>query len=169
MSRFVVVAGESQLTALARSTVHHFTYRAPLTGEIEAAVRDGGFDLGTPITGSLEVDLDSLRGDDPHTDGEMQRRLDTQRFPRARAKVHQVTSNGDDTYRLTGELTLRGTTKPLEGDATVTLTGDTLRAVGSLTVDLRSFNIKPPSLLILRVHPEIEVSIDLIAAVNGDG
>jgi polyisoprenoid-binding protein YceI len=169
VSRFVVTPEESQLSAIARSSLHAFSYRAPLTGEIEATVRDGQFDLASAISGKLEVDLDSLRGDDPHTDGEMQRRLDTQRFPRARAAVQHVTTNGGDAYRLSGELTLRGQTRPLEGDATVTLAGDQLHATGSLTIDLREFGIKPPSLLILRVHPEIDITIDLVAVVDHGG
>jgi polyisoprenoid-binding protein YceI len=168
VSRFVVVPDGSRLSALARSSLHPFSYRAPLLGEIEASVRDGAFDVTAPITGALQVDLDDLRGDDPRTDSELHRRLDTQRFPRARAAVQEVTPSGGDAYRLIGELTLRGQTRPLAGDATLTLDGDELHAVGSLTIDLRDFGIKPPSLLILRVHPEIEIAIDLVATLDGN-
>jgi polyisoprenoid-binding protein YceI len=161
-SRFVIADG-SLLTVSARSSIHQFSYRAPLTGEVEAEVRDGEFDLTTPIAGAIAVDLESLRGDDPRTDGEMHRRLDTQRFPRAKASVQHVAAHGPDTYRLTGELSLHGHTKPMEGDATVTIDGNQLHATGKLTIDLREFGIKPPSLLILRVHPTVEITIDLVA------
>lgn len=159
-----MTAANSLLRANARSSVHTFTYTAPLTGEINAVVTDAGFDVSTPIDGVLEVDLDLLTGDDPRTDSEMHRRLDTQRFPRARACVRRVERRDGDRYWLSGELTLHGKTRPLEGDATVTLDGDRLHAVGALTLDLRSFGIKPPSLLLLRVHPDVHISIDLYAS-----
>jgi hypothetical protein len=165
VSHFVVTPASSELRAFARSSVHEFTYRAPLTGSIEAAVVGSGFDVSGPITGALELDLESLHGTDPRADREMQRRLDTQRFPRARAAIQQVSASGDDAYRLAGELTLRGQTRPLEGDATVTLIGDQLHATGKITIDLRDFGIKPPSLLILRVHPEVQITIDLTATL----
>lgn len=165
MSRFVVTASASELQARARSSVHPLSYRAPVTGAIDATVRDGRFDTTAPITAALEVDLDTLHGDDSLVDGEMRRRLDVQRYPRAKATVHDVTEGSGGVYRLRGELSLHGKTRPLEGDATVTLADDQLRATGSLTIDIREFGIKPPSLLIMRVHPEIEITIDLVAAL----
>jgi polyisoprenoid-binding protein YceI len=168
VSRFVVTANASQLRALARSTVHPFNYQAPVTGSVDANVRDGRFDVAAPITASFEVDLDDLQGDDPRADREMRRRLDVQRYPRAKASVHEVTWGDGDSYRLRGELSLHGKTRPLEGSATVTLVGDQLRAIGSLTIDIRDFGIKPPSLLVLRVHPEVEIAIDLIADLDTD-
>jgi polyisoprenoid-binding protein YceI len=157
----------SQVSALARSSIHPFTYRGTLTGEVNAHVVDGHFDVTEPITGQLEVDLDSLRADDRHVEGEMQRRLDTQRYPRAKASVQRVTASGDDAYWLSGELALHGKTRPLEGKATVTLDGEKLHATGTLTIDLRDFGVKPPRLAMLRVRPEIEISIDLIAQLDG--
>jgi polyisoprenoid-binding protein YceI len=163
MRRYLVVPEASQLIANARSSIHSFTYRAPLSGSIEATVTAGEFDLGTTITGSLEVDLDRLKGDDPHTDGEMHRRVDTHRYPKAKAAITQVTANGDDQFHLAGSLTLHGRTQPLEGDATVRLEGERIHAVGSIEVDVRDFEIKPPSLLILRVAPVVVIEIDLVA------
>jgi polyisoprenoid-binding protein YceI len=161
------VASEgSELMANARSNVHPMTYRAPIRGSLEASVRDGRFDVDAPVTASLEVDLDDLHGDDPKTDREMRRRIDVQRYPRARAVVEHVSSDGGDLYRLSGELTIRGKTQPLEGNATVTLDGDRLHATGAVTIDIRDYGIKPPSLLLLRVHPEVEITIDLTADLS---
>jgi polyisoprenoid-binding protein YceI len=168
VSRFVVAAESSQLRAAARSTVHPISYQAPLTGAIDAAIRDGGFDVTTAITASLDVDLNALRGTDPLADAEMRRRLDVQRYPVAKATVTDVTSRGGDLYRLRGELSLHGKMRALEGDATVTLVGDRLHATGSLTIDIREFEIKPPSLLLVRVHPEVEITIDLVADLSDE-
>jgi polyisoprenoid-binding protein YceI len=163
VSRFVVAAGASQMSAFARTTAHPFGYRAPITGAVEASLRDGDFDLDVPITAALEVDLDALEGDNPRVDGEMRRRLDIQRFPRVKATVLHVSAGAGDVYRLRGELTLHGKTRPMQGDAVVTLDGNQLHAKGALTIDIREFGIKPPNLLIVRVHPQIEVTIDLVA------
>jgi polyisoprenoid-binding protein YceI len=168
VSRFVIDPDDSRLRALARSSIHPFGYTATISGMVEVEVRDGEFDVSASVNGVLEVRLDSLRGDDPHTDGEMHRRLDTQRFPTARASVRDVHPLGDDGYRLAGEVTLRGTTCPLEGDAVVRLEDGRLRASGSTTLDLRAFGVKVPSMLLLRVHPEVEVTINLLADLEPD-
>jgi hypothetical protein len=55
----------------------------------------------------------------------------------------------------------------MSGQATVSLNDGRLRASGTLTIDVRDFGIKPPSLVLLRVHPEVEVTIDLVATLDG--
>lgn len=162
MSRFTV-ADASRLVANARSSVHPITYRAPLTGHIDASVSDDHFDLSAPVTAAFDVALEDLRGDDPHTDSEMRRRIDVQRYPLAHASVSGVTSVGDDRYRLACDLTLHGQTRQLEGEADVTLNGAMLNAVGSVTIDIRDFGIKAPRLLMLKVYPEVEIIINLQA------
>lgn len=154
---------ESQLVVLAHSTLHGLTYRAPLDGEINAVAADGEFDLSHPVSGRLEIDLGHLKGDDPHTDGEMHRRLETRRYPRVTAAIDSVTAKGNEVFHLCGSLTLHGRTQPVEGDANVILVGDELRATGSVELDVRAFGIKPPSLVIVRVNPIVTVEIDLVA------
>lgn len=165
MSRFAIDSGMSRLTAKARSSLHPISYQAPLSGHLDAGVTDGAFVTTEPITATLEVVLDELRSTDAHLDAELQRRLDIRRFPRASAVVHRVDALGHDTYRLHAALTLHGTSRSLEGTATVTLHGGRLHATGSVRVDIRHFGIKPPSLLMLRVNPEVEITIDLVATV----
>lgn len=163
MSRFVIDPDGSLLRALARSSVHPFGYTATVRGAIDVDTSGDRFDLSSGVRGALEVELEALRGDDPHTDAEMHRRLDTHRFPVARAAVREVGANGGDSYRLIGDVTLRGVTRPLQGDAIVRLEDGRLHATGTATLDLREFGVKVPTMILLRVHPHVEVSIDLVA------
>jgi hypothetical protein len=169
VSRFVVDSDASRLTAHARSTVHALTYRAPLTGEIEATPAGaGGFDLAQPISGVLEVDLAQVRGDDRLTEAEMRRRLEVKRHPHVKAVIDRVTAAGTrDGFHLGGQLSLHGRTVRLEGDAVVTLDGDRMHATGSVTLDVREFGIRPPSLVLVRVNPAVVVEIDLFAVRSG--
>jgi polyisoprenoid-binding protein YceI len=166
--RLVVVPAESQLTAEAHSSLHGFTYRAPLSGEILATVADGRFDLSEGVTARLEIDLELLKGDGPGLDGEMARRLDIRRYPVATAVIDSVVAVAGDVFSLAGTLTLHGRTRPLAGEATVTFDGGRMHATGSVVIDVRDFGIKPPSLLVVRVDPHATIRIDLVAATAGE-
>jgi hypothetical protein len=39
----------------------------------------------------------------------------------------------------------------------------TVRLMGRSTFDIRDFGMEPPRILMLRVHPEVTVRIDLVA------
>jgi polyisoprenoid-binding protein YceI len=165
--RFVVTPEASRLTANARSTLHPVSYRGPLAGRIDAVVTEARFDTTEPITATLEMDLRHLESGDAHLDNELRRRLDVDRHPQVRAVVEHVEPVRGDVYRLLGELTLHGVTQAIEGDATVTLDDGRMKAAGSVTLDLRRFGIKPPSLLLVRLHPEVEILIELAAVLEG--
>jgi polyisoprenoid-binding protein YceI len=144
------------------------TFRAPVTGAVDVAIEDGRFVLEAGVSALLEVAVDELCGSERLLDGEMRRTLDAQRYPRARAAITAARDLGADRYELTGELTLRGRTRALTGVATVRLAGEQLHASGSITIDIRDFGIKPPSLLVVRVQPDVQLDIEL-SARRSDG
>ena len=74
----------------------------------------------------------------------------------------------DDGYRMRGEVVMRGRTCTVEGLAGVSVdSGRELRLHGSLRLDIRDFGIQPPRLLLLRVHPEVDVVLDFVALADG--
>ena len=45
--------------------------------------------------------------------------------------------------------------------------GDTIRLAGESRFDVRDFGMEPPRILMLRVEPEVEVRVELVARREG--
>lgn len=168
MSRFVIQSDRSHLKVRARSSLHPIHGTGPLNGFIDAVVVGGKFDLDSATSGNVELQIADLRGEDEHFDEEMKRRLDAHRYPTITGLVKSAkqSSNGDGWYHVIGDLTFHGQTRTVEGDIKVRFRGERyLQAEGALQLDMRDFGIKPPKVFMLKVHPEIEVNVEVIAEV----
>jgi polyisoprenoid-binding protein YceI len=166
MARFVISPGRSELWAEARSSLH--PVRIHTTGlegivEAEPAEGTGAPRLGTPT--HVEVETQRLRSGNALVDGELQRRLDSRKFPRVRgALTASAAGSSPGTWRLTGELTLHGVTRTLEVEVTVRqLDPRTLEIEGGRAIDMRDFGLPPPSFLMFRMQPEVQVRARLVA------
>lgn len=136
-----------------------------LEGVVEAEPGEGTTlpRLGVPTR--VEVETQRLRSGNGLVDGELQRRLDARKFPRIRGELARVSAGTTaGTCRLTGELTLHGVTRSLEVEVTVRqLDPRTLEIVGGRAIDMRDFGLPPPSFLMFRMQPEVQVRARLIA------
>ena len=162
--RYVIDPEQSAVHVLARSSLHPFRGAAPVSGHVDADFCDGRLDVGKPHGGLLHVEVDDLRGDVPHLDKELRNRLDSQRYPTVTAVLTEVRESADRGYQMSGELTLHGRTQRVVGRASLALDArGRLRLRGTLTLDIRDFGLTPPKLLMLKVHPEVEVHLGLVA------
>jgi polyisoprenoid-binding protein YceI len=73
-------------------------------------------------------------------------------------------SGGGYDVKLTGDLTLHGTTRRIEIPATVTLNGDELRAVGKFGIDRDDFKVKATSAAhgLVRVNNDVKFEFDIV-------
>ena len=73
-------------------------------------------------------------------------------------------AGGGYDVRLTGDLTLHGTTRRIEIPATVTLNGDELRAVGRFGIDRDDYKVKATSAFhgFVRVDDDIKFEFDIV-------
>ena len=170
MARFRISPRRSELWAEARSSLHPVrVHTTGLEGIVEAEPTEGTGPprLGTPTY--VEVETQRLRSGNALVDGELQRRLDSRKFPRIRGELTRSTAgNGAGTQRLTGELTLHGVTRTLEVEVTVRqLDPRTLEIEGGRAIDMRDFGLPPPSFLMFRMQPEVQVRARLIAEREG--
>jgi hypothetical protein len=174
MTKFLLVGERCELTATARSTLHPIRAEArELSGWVEATLLDGALHPDAPVTARFELPLSALRVDNPLLGREMERRLEVKRHPLVVAEVDRVSGGGDragDTgsYRAAGQLTLHGVRHPVGGTATLRV-GDTgeLHVTGQVRLDIRDFGLRPPSMLGLRVRPEVDVELRIVAAPVG--
>ncbi len=166
MARFVISPGRSELWAEARSSLHPVRIHiAGLEGIVEAEPGEGP---DTPRLGApthVEVETHRLRSGNALVDGELQRRLDSRKFPRVRGELTgTVAGSRAGTWRLTGKLTLHGVTRTLEVEVTVRqLDPRTLEIEGGRAIDMRDFGLPPPTFLMFKVQPEVQVRARLVA------
>ena len=164
MARFRLVAEKSELWAEARSSLHPVrVHTAGLSGVVEAELGSGQPTLGMPT--HVELEARRLRSGNRLLDAEMERRLDTRSHPTIRAELTGVASGSSPgTLRLTGALTFHGITCTLEVEVTVREESPTVLIVeGGRPIDIRDFGLQPPSLLLFRVDPRVQVQARLVA------
>jgi polyisoprenoid-binding protein YceI len=165
MARYELQPDASLVHVFARSTLRPFTGAGPISGYLDITLQDGRIDLDQPCRGELRLRVDELRGDVPHLDRELRNRMDSDRYPTVTAVLTEVRAGAAGGYRMSGDLTLHGRTKHVSGDATLTFEPDgSVILRGTLHLDMRDFGLVPPRLLVLRVHPDIEVRLGVTAA-----
>jgi polyisoprenoid-binding protein YceI len=170
VTKFLLLGERCGLTATARSTLHPVRAEATeLTGWIEATLVDGALHPDAPVTARFELPLSALRVDNPLFGREVERRLEVKLHPLVVAEVDRVSGGTDPgRYRANGQLTLHGVRHPVGGSATLRV-GDAgeLHVTGQVRLDIRDFGLRPPSMLGLRVRPEVDVELRIVAVPVG--
>jgi len=93
--------------------------------------------------------------------------LETAKFPEITFRSTQVTGSpaqGKFNVRITGDLTLHGVTKRETIPATVTVSGDTLRATGEFSMDRKDFNVNATEAFhgFVRVKHDLKFVYDIV-------
>jgi polyisoprenoid-binding protein YceI len=148
----------------ARSNLHPISSETRgLRGWVEVTpAADGTLDLQHPVTGTLEVAAERLSSGNRLYDLELKRRIDARSYPTISGQITQVTSTGEpDLYLVTGDLTFHGKTRTFAHEMTVVVTEEAILLTGDYVFDIREFNMKPPSMLMLKVYPEVAVRVEL--------
>jgi polyisoprenoid-binding protein YceI len=162
MARFRIVPERSKVFIEATSSVHPIHGEASgLEGSINADFNGDGLDLSSPPEMTVELPVEALKSGNKLEDGEMMRRIDARRFPRIKGVVRDIKPKGDDgRYFMTGDLTFHGVTQTVDGEVTIRRQDDkTLVIEGEREFDIRDFNVTPPKILMLKVHPDVKVRI----------
>jgi DNA-binding PadR family transcriptional regulator len=162
LQRFRLVPERSVVLIDVRSTVGPLSFGAVgVRGWVEAAV--DGLSLRTDIAPSarLEIDVSGLRSGNRVYDAELLRRIDARGFPQAVVELRECAANGLGTmFRLSGELTFHGVTRPANGAVSVEVSAERrLVITGEQAFDIRDFAIPSPSVLMLRIYPDIRVRL----------
>jgi hypothetical protein len=163
--RYRIVPERSQVIIDASSSVHPIHTRTNgLEGFVELTLTGGRVDVGAMKRGWLSLPVDRLRSGNPLEDRELRRRIDARRFPTIDGELTHLESMDGDQYLVGGDLTFRGTTRAYEAPMTISALDDnTMRLTGQATFDVRDFGMEPPRILMLRVHPEVEVRVEIVA------
>lgn len=153
---------DSKVEIDASSSVHPIHGDIPgIRGEATVDVADGALDVGTTASGFIEADVDALRSGNKVEDFELRRRVDARKFPTMRYEVRGVTG-GPDRFKVTGTLTFHGVTRELVEECSARLDDGALHVEAEHTFDIRDFEVKPPKLGPLQVHPEVKITLHLV-------
>jgi polyisoprenoid-binding protein YceI len=140
------------------------TETSGLNGWCEATVEtDGLLRFDGPLSGRLELATEGLSSGNQLYDRELRRRIDARRYPLITGDLTKVAKgDGPDRYEVTGDLTFHGRTRTFTHEMTIALLDDTTIVLkGEYVFDIREFNMKPPSMLMVKVYPEIAVRVEL--------
>ena len=153
---------DSTVELHATSSVH------PIHGEIheirgEAIVEivDGAPQLDPSPTGWIECDVDQLKSGNKLEDMELRRRLEVKKYPTIRYEARQV-SGGPEQFAVTGALTFHGVTREFTENCTARIENGSLRVESEHSFDIRDFDVKPPKILKLQVHPDVKIVLHLV-------
>lgn len=169
MTRFAIVPEHSRVWIEAESSVHPIHGESTgLQGYVEAATNDGHLDLSTPATFHVELPVEQLKSGNKLQDREMARRIEAKKYPVITGEAQDAQHLEGESYRLRGNLTFHGVTQPVEGDVILSLNGDESMVVsGQQVFDIREFDVKPPKILTLKVHPQVTVRVEVVAKASG--
>ncbi len=161
-SRYRLVPDRSVALIEVRSTVGPISFGAiGVSGWLEAVVAEDGLTLDDRPAGFVEIDVTGLRSGNGLYDAELQRRIEARRFPRATVVLQDCTASGVGArYQLEGDLTFHGITRSVQGTVRVVReTSERLVITGEQVFDMRDFHIPSPTVLMLRIYPDVRVRL----------
>ena len=151
----------------ARSNLHPITTQTRgLQGWVEATLLgNGDLDVDQPVMGHLEIFVDRFSSGNQLYDRELKRRIDARQHPVIVGEITGVLkTDTPGIYMVSGDLSFHGETRSFEHEMTIELDGESTMALkGDRVFDIREFKMKPPSMLMLKVYPQIEVRVALYA------
>ena len=170
MTHYRIDPARSRVAIDASSSLHPIHSETDgLEGWLELDIDShGAVELGVAPRAHLELPVDRLRSGNPLEDREVQRRIDARNFPLITGDlVAMELTDRIGCYRVRGDVTFRGVTRPSEDEMTVSVDGDAVRLHGTSVFDIRAFGMQPPRILLLRVAPEVRVTVDIVAREAG--
>jgi hypothetical protein len=167
MTRYELDPEVSMLSIEAQSSLHPIRSDATgVEGWAELSIdAEGGIDLGDPVSSRIEFALSLLRSGNPLLDRETERRVAAKKHPVVSAALTALDdADREGWFVASGDVTFHGVTHQLEGLVSVKPTDSGIEINGQARFDVRDFGVKPPRLLALRVHPDVEVILHAHAA-----
>ena len=132
---------------------------------VRSGGRPGSVNLRVTPRAFVEFPVARLHSNNPLEDRELRRRIDARQFPTITGELRSMEATTTaGLYLVRGDVTFKGVTRLSAGEVTVSLNGgDTIRLNGSSVFDIRDFGMDPPGILMLKVAPDVKVTIDIVA------
>lgn len=173
MARYRITPQRSYVWIDTRSNVHpiHSTTDG-LEGFVDVTFSaDGSVDVAAPVAGTLSLTVDHLSSGNRMQDRELQRRIDSGRYPKIEGTLDKIApSEESGSYLVGGLIAFRGVSRHHQDLMSISSVDDqTIRLAGKSTFDIREFGMEPPRILLLKVEPKVEVRVEIFAAKEPEG
>ncbi|WP_114939457.1 YceI family protein [Mucilaginibacter endophyticus] len=117
------------------------------------AIKEGSLNFadGQLADGKFTIDTTSIKildVTDPATNAQFAGHLasddffNSDNYPEAQFVITAISKESNDTYRITGNLTIKGITHPVSFDAQVTTAADTVSATGKVVIDRTKYGMR---------------------------
>jgi polyisoprenoid-binding protein YceI len=167
VGHYVISPERSQVWIDARSNVHPIHSSTDgLEGFVDLDLSsDGTVDLNAPSSGKLSLPVDKLKSGNRMEDRELQKRIDARRFPTIEGVLTGLEKADEPgSYQVSGDVTFRGVTCHEQDLMTITsVDDDTVMLAGKSRFDIRKFGMEPPRVLMLKVEPEVDIRVEIVA------
>lgn len=163
-SLFGVVVERSAVLLEARSNVGPIAFgTTAIEGQVEAAVNDSLVDVDSAPSACLSLKLDTLRSGNSLYDAELLRRVDARRHPTTSVELRGASRvGGSNRYLVDGIMTFHGISVSMSGTVGISLCDNgNLVVTGEHVFDIRDFGIAVPSVLMLKIYPDVRVQLQL--------
>jgi polyisoprenoid-binding protein YceI len=139
-----------------------------LDGTIEADVANNVVRPGSQPAAHIEIAVKGLRSGNTLYDAELMRRIDARQFPTAAIDLTETTAVGrGNRYRLAGRMSFHGVTRDVHGAVSVDVVNDQrLVVTGEQVFDIRDFDVPSPTVLMLRIYPDVRVRLHVEAELE---
>ena len=173
---FAVQAGESRIQFVSDAPLERFT---GTSDQVSGFIKTDPEKAGKVTKAEIKVEVASIKTGlklrDEHLRGDDW--LDAKRHPAAKfvlkrvEGVTQLKPNQSVEATVHGKFTIHGVTRDIKAPMKVRLIQkegkpDSLRVVGSFTINLEAHKVSVPSIVALKVAPDIEVNIDISAVAK---
>jgi len=171
VTRFHIVPDRSRVWIDARSNVHPIHSETDgLEGFVELDLDDDGqvsFDAAP--TAKLSLNVSRLSSGNRLEDRELQKRIDARRYPTIDGVLETIEADGSSgRYQVAGEVTFRGVSHRYHDTMTIEASDPTtITLAGSSRFNIKDFGMEPPRVLMLRVEPEVNVRVEIVAVKEG--
>lgn len=127
------------------------------------------FDGTTLVTADIEADMTAIVTDESRRDDRVQSALGTSEFPTATFTLTEpidlgeaLTAGAPVSVDATGDLTIHGVTTPVTIPLDAQVVGDTIVVVGSLDIELSTYDVEAPSApIVVSVSDEATIELQL--------
>ena len=171
MATYLISPERSHVWIDACSNVHPIhSSTSGLEGFVELMLApDGTVDLTSQPAGRLSLSVDRLSSGNRLEDRELHKRIDARRYPTIDGVLEHMEKDGSQaSYKVKGDITFRGVTRPHEDIMVIRRLDDrTISLEGSSRFDIREFGMQPPRVLVLKVEPEVDIRVEIIAEEQG--
>ncbi|MGH9056209.1 MAG: YceI family protein [Acidimicrobiales bacterium] len=170
MTRYRIVPERSRVWIEARSNVHPIHSSTDgLDGHVELELDEHGrVDSSVKPSARVSLPVARLSSGNRLEERELKKRIDAKRFPVIDGLLDTIAGGEDGHYQVSGDVTFRGVTRRHEDLMTVEkVDASTIQLAGSSRFDIRDFGMEPPRILVLRVEPEVDVRVEILAVQEG--